>query len=332
MPGENPMDIIASLVADTDDTTTESTATDTVVEDSTDDASVDTTEAVESTDVDETPEATEEPVAETLYAGKYKTPEELENAYKHAEQRMHAEAQARAQYEQYVQQLEEQRAYEQKQYEEEQQNAFDPFASTPTNMQELVNYTYEEPEQAFWFAAQNAPNAVARVVSEIRQFDPVQADQLIVDYQRWQLQETQEQMAQQYQQQQEQLQQYQTQAQMPYIQAQAANAVAKAHQQIASLDNYDVLKDEMATIIRERPNLINMESESTLALGLRDVYDLAVARNGYKIQAANTAREQAAGNAGAEAGGFNSANEVEEEDPVADMKASIFGSINGFTF
>lgn len=335
MSGMNPMDIIAGLSADTDDTVvadvdTGATDTPVVAEDPTTQEGTENDpedSAVETPEVDVPVEGDETPVEPTLYAGKYKTPEELENAYKHAEQRMHQEAQQRAQYEAYIQQMQEQQAAQ-----EAEANAYDPFSTTPTNVQELIQYTYEDPDDAFWFAAQNAPGQMARVINEIRQFDNATADRLLVEHNQWQYQSQQEALQQQQAQMQEEIQRVQAQAQLPYMQQQVAGAVAKAHQNISSLANYDDVKNDMATIIKERPHLINVESESTLAIGLRDVYDLAIARNAAKIQAANTARAAAAGSAGVESGGFSEQNTAEEEDPVADLKASIYGSINRVSF
>lgn len=314
MEDRDPMEIIASLTADTDsseESVSEETTADIVAEEQGVEPIVD-------------PEATVEPVEEKLYAGKYKTPEELENAYKHAEQRMHQEAQQRAQYEQYLAQLQAQQAQPVEQP--------DPYSPEPRNLQELIEYTYEDPEEAFWFAATKAPASLPRVVNEIRQFDPAAADKFIIEHQQWQTQTVAEQQQQMARQQQEQIQAAQMQAQLPYMQQQAAQAVAEAHGKIASLPDYDVIKDDIANIIKERPYLINVESESTLARGLRDAYDLAVSRNAQKIQAANAARAGAVGEAGVESGSFSGQNTAVDENPVDDFRASIFKAANGVRF
>jgi hypothetical protein len=320
----DPMEILASLGGGDD-------GSDSASDDSADVGS----EAGGSTDVVQPSEAggtTPDPEdsaveVEKLYAGKYKTPEDMESAYKEAQAKLNAETQTRQQYEQYLQAIQAQQQAEQEHEEP------DAFTNAPSNLKELLEYTYEDPEDAFWFAAQNAPHTLSRVVNEIRQFDPSSADRFILEHSQWQAQTVREQAQQQQEELRQQVDQTRMQAQLPHLQMQAAHAVAQAHSHIAALPNYDDVKGDMALIIRERPHLVNVESESTLALGLRDVYDLALARNGAKVQAANTARANAAGSGGGvEAGSFSADNSAEEEDPVADFKSAIYASANGVKF
>lgn len=313
----NPLDVLASLgmEADTEDTTPvdtgeSSTPSDTPpvegqnVEDANDNA--DTIVETESSDEvteeqDDTPPVLEE---ERVYAGKYKSVDDLEKAYQEAQRKMHEEAQQRAAYEAYLQTVATQN----------QNQPQNNFMSGPSNQEELIEYAYENPDEAFWFAAENAPHLTGRVIAEIRQFDPARAEELSFQYQ----QSLYEQRIQEMQQ--------------PIIQMQTQAIAQQAHAEIASLPHYSELKSDMASILRERPYLINMESPELLKRGLRDAYELALAKAQPRLAAADTAvrqqREQASGVPAVETGSNIETPPVDEVDPATELRNSIFNAAN----
>jgi hypothetical protein len=316
MDGTNPLDVLASLglEADTEDTTTdevvEATSSETV------DTPTDSTEGQESSDTNVVNDETEssegvteeqeivDTIDERVYAGKYKSVEDLENAYQEAQRKMHEEAQQRAAYEAYLQTIANQNN----------QPAQPQFSSGPSNQEELIEYAYENPDEAFWFAAENAPHLTGRVIAEIRQFDPARAEELSFQYQ----QSLYEQRLQEMQQ--------------PILQMQTQAIAQQAHAEIAGLPHYSEVKSDMASILRERPYLINMESPELLKRGLRDAYELALAKAQPRLAAADTAvrqqREQASGVPAVETGGNIETPPVDEVDPATELRNSIFNAAN----
>ena len=250
------------------------------------------------------PEATPEP---ELILGKYKTADDLANAYKELERRHQETAERAAGHERYLQLLQEQ----------ENTARFDP--AQPTNLDELVALSYERPDDAFWFAAENAPRQLAHILSEIRSYDPQKAEELQLDYNQ-QLIQTQ-------------LQQVQNRPSQADPMVEARTFAGSLHQTIASLPNYEAVKNEIAEMLRSRQNLISMDNPEASRQVMLDVYELASLKHQRKIEASDTARrlkhDAAAGSsAGVETGGHTGAPVEEDENPADVLRNAITAQAN----
>lgn len=318
MSGVNPLDILASLGNPLDE---EPEAEGTATSENSVEESV---ESAEESSNDDQPSGSAgsdgivpDPDPPVVYGkGRFKTAEELDKAYDHAERRMQEEIRQRQQLEQRLAAIEAERVRSQS---EAEAALFDP--GTPKNLEELVEYTYHDPTAAFWFAAEKAPKAVGRVLAEIRQFDPAQAENLILEHQQWQTEYAMEQMQQQ-------AQSIREEALRPVKYSEAERTAQQAHRVISGLPNYDRVKDAMAEIIKSRPNLISMDSADSLTESLKDVYEIAMARNQNKLVNSTKVREQAAGDAGVETGSFNSTTEIVDENPTEMFRNNILKAAN----
>lgn len=229
----------------------------------------------------------------TLTSGKYDSAEKVVKGYQEiqryaaqveqaAEQKIEAE---RAQWQEYIEGLQAQQAAA------SQQPAFAPVA--PRNREELFELAVEAPEDAFNFAANNAPDQVPAVLAVISQTDPVQAERLRMDYTQWQQSQYLEY---------ERAQQAQSQGDA-YAFAQAQEqATAQAWEAFAQrYTDWEPVRDVMAQVMAERQHYVDQTADPRAFYEwMEDCYDKAWSRSRDRIQAASdTAAVQAAANRGA---------------------------------
>lgn len=178
---------------------------------------------------------------ETLYAGKYRSPQELEAAYKEAERRMHEATQRASEYEQQIQQ-----------YAQPQQGApgFEPSVYADDELQRIVARAYQGPQyakQAYEWALANEAGLG---------FD---AGQVINDLGNAWLQQDfrgamrffQEQQAEQFE---SSLQDERSTVQMHMIEEMANGAEAKA---MRELPDYDKWKPLVGQWLQDNPQLVS---------------------------------------------------------------------------
>lgn len=288
-------------------------------------------EAVETPDPDDSgspegadPEVVEAPAGEQveekveeaeLILGKFKTAEDLQKSYVEIERRAHEASQRAAEYERYIQMVEAQQA---------EQQAAKFGKSEPQNVDELLALAYEDPDEAFWFAAEKAPSEVASVLTEIRSYDPGRAERLLLQYQHQIVENAVAERTAPVQQHYQQTQHAD----------QAQSLAIKLHSEIASLPNYDNIKTNIAEMLKSRQNLITMENPEAAAQVMRDVYELANLQYQQKVAAADNARRlqhnAAAGtSAGVEAGGQVETPSLEQDENPADvMRNAILNAAN----
>lgn len=255
------------------------------------------------------PEDTAQP--EPLILGKFKSVEDMERSYTELERRLHDEAERRAEHERYIQLLDQQ----------QQAAAFDDVA--PKNKTELMELSYEEPEKAFWFAAEKAPNQVGNVLAEIRSWDPHRAEQLLIEYNQEMLNH--------------QMQQVQKPNQDREIRDQAQSLAQQLHSSVASMPHYEVVKNDMMQLLADpqRQKLITMDNPAASQRVLHDVYELAVFRNQQKVAAADNARRRQHDNAAGTPSGVETGGNIEtpsindDVNPMDAMRDAITKAANG---
>ena len=301
---KSSLDILAELTAEPE-TDGEEQVVESVEGDSEENSPTDETLTDET--VDEAEEEVEETEAPAMILGKYKTHEDLEAAHAELQRRFHEASQRAADHERYIDALARQEA----------EAAFD--TTQPRNYDELVALAYEDPDEAFWFAAEHAPRQVANILAEIRSYEPHKAEELLLQYNN------------------QVMQQQMQQAQMPALQMQAQQQAIgfaqQLHAAISELPDYDAVKHDIKEMLVSRQNLISMDKPQESAQVMRDIYELAISKNRQKIEAANTARrlqhEAAAGtSAGVEAGSSIETEHVKEESPVDQLRSSILAQAN----
>lgn len=253
--------------------------------------------------------AEEEP---ELILGKFKDQEALTQSYQEIERRMTQEAQKRADYERQLMIMQQQM--------QQLQQPKDDFAFQPRNANELVEWAYESPDDAFWFAAEKAPQLLPKVISEIRQFDPEQAEVLSMQYNHAVMEMQREEV--------------QTPVQQIQDRHNAQLMASDVHSVIASKPLYNELREDIALMLGERQNLINMENPASVKQLLSDLYDIAELKHQQKSKSVeNASRRQrvaAAGSPdGVESGSTVETPTVEEESPAESMRNSILSQANG---
>lgn len=218
------------------------------------------------------------------FAGKYDSPEALEQAYQNLESLLGRKDQ------EWQQRLAEAEQQWQQALEEQAQYDDAPlFGTVPQSKQELYELAIEEPAGAFEFAANNAPHLIADVLSIIQEGDPSLAKTLELDYLQYQMQQQQE--AQQYE------QQTQQQQQAEFVETQHAATQAAWEEFAKDHNDYEVIGPEMAQAMAETQHLVEGANHPQQFFDwMRMCYDLAWGRSRGKIQAAEdrVAAEQAA--------------------------------------
>ncbi len=261
-----------------------------------------------------TEEPAVDPVVEPepkLILGKYRTEEDLANAYKELERKAQEASQRAADHERYIQQMAEEQTF----------SAFDKV--NPTNYEELIALAYEDPDEAFWFAAEKAPKQLSDVLAEIQQYDGRKAAELQMQYNTQLIEQNLR----------ARVQPIQDRTQQADVVQQAQAYATDLHSTIANLPEYESLKGEIAEMLKSRQNLISMENPEASRQVLKDVYELARLSNQRKTEDADTARRlqhsAAAGSPdGIETGAHVETPSVEDEDEATTLRNAILGQAN----
>lgn len=313
---QSSMDILASIGAEqTEDVIEdEGEGTEEVVEDG--DAEGDLAGADNSGDAGEGDEEAEGegdgagdlPASDEPILGKFKTQEDLMRAYQELERRNREIAERNAEHERYIKYIEQQQAAQQFDY------------SEPSNRQELMELAYEDPDRAFWFAAERAPNQVANVLAEINTYDPHRAQSLQMAYQQEMMRMQAEEAA--------------APARALAEQQRAASLANAIFSEVASKPEYNEVKSHIAQLLADpsRQNLISTENPDIARRVVLDAYEIAVLQHQQKTKAVDNARRRqansAAGSTHVETGGSLETPDVPDENPEEVMRNSIIGAAN----
>ncbi len=299
----NPMEILEALeseVLEDDESGSEDVEVDIEGSGNTDERAVEEGSGESSGD-ESSEEVVEEPAA--LILGKFKTQEDLEKAYKEAERKMHDEARQRREYELYLQGL----------HQSQQQQPQGNFQiGEPQSVNDLIELSYDDPDRAVAFAAEHAPHLMNKVISTVRQFDPEAAEEYHIWYSDYKMDMRLNQM------------------QEPIQQMQAKTVAQQAFANIAARPEYQLLREDIAEIVKSRPHWFNVGNPEQLAIALNDAYEMALAKNSGKISAQRNAVQQkreldaSQGSQGVERGSHAQSDfDTGEEDPLVAMKNSI---------
>lgn len=295
----NPLDILAALDGDTEGVTNDGTGSTEAAAEGSGSADADAGGELAG---ESSGDASAEAGSETpdLILGKFRDQAALEEAYKNAERKITEEANTRRQYELYLQQLHE---------ENQQQEQFAPIGE-PQSMDDLIAMTYDDPDAAVGFAAERAPHLMNKVIATIRQFDADQAERHLMWYQDYKMEQRLAEM------------------QQPIHQMQAQAVAQQTLAQVSSLPGFNELREEIKSVIRERPHWFNVGSPEQLAGALRDAYELAKLRNPEKIQqatnAVNQARQDTLTNATVETGSHSTQQVDDDLTPEEEIRQAIF--------
>lgn len=120
------------------------------------------------TTTEDTPEETPEPSTEDLILGRFKTNDDVIEAYRNLEPAYTQTSQQMRELERQVQELQDQLQFNQSEAEATRDFQFDaPFSNQPTNVEQLEELAEQHPDRAALFAIKNAGRLPAELVQEV---------------------------------------------------------------------------------------------------------------------------------------------------------------------